>query len=242
MIFDNSQIFIGLFHYFCTMKLFFLCFLIQVFFSSPDTWLQNRQDSYADIAVADTSLGILILVNKKNKLAQGYRPHDLVPIKDKYNRGIMNLLRSEAAAAFAAMCHRAEEDSIILWNRSAYRSDTIQTGLFENAVKRRGLKSAARFSARPGHSEHQTGLTVDINSTHISFRNSPEAAWLRQYAHLFGFIERYPRKKEDITGYEHEPWHYRYVGITAATYIHENELTLEEYHGTIGKQTGKTSR
>ncbi|HNT47632.1 MAG TPA: M15 family metallopeptidase [Bacteroidales bacterium] len=224
------------------MKLFFLCFFIQFFFSSPGSITQNLRYGYAEMAEADTSLGILILVNKHHKLAEGYRPHDLVPVDDRYNRGIMNLLRSEAAAAFAQMCSTAEKDSIILWNHSAYRSDTVQRQLYENAVERRGVQRADRFSARPGHSEHQTGLTVDLNSTHTSFGKTPEAAWLRQHAHLFGFIERYPRHQEDITGYEYEPWHYRYVGIEAATYIYNNKLTLEEYHGTSQKQTRHPAR
>lgn len=224
------------------MKTLFLCFLIQVFFSSADTLPQNRRDGYVHIAEADTSAGILILVNKNLKLPEGYRPHDLVPVEDKYNKGVMNLLRSLAAAAFSDMCRRAEADSIVLWNRSAYRSDTIQAQLFENAVIRRGVKNASRYSARPGHSEHQTGLTVDINSVHPSFGNSPEAAWLRKHAHLYGFIERYPKGKEKITGYHYEPWHYRFVGIRAAKYIYENNLTLEEYHGSIGKEIRDTAR
>lgn len=224
------------------MKGFFLCLLIQVFFSSPEPVSQNRGKGYIDVAQADTSLGILILVNKNHKLAEAYRPHDLIPIDNKYNKGVMNLLRKQAAAAFEEMCRSAAADNIILWNRSAYRSDTVQVELFENAVMRRGLKDAEQFSARPGHSEHQTGLAVDINSVHQSFGNSEEAAWLRKHAHLFGFIKRYPKTKEKITGYHYEPWHYRYVGVSAAKYIHKNQITLEEYHEIIGKQTSIPSR
>lgn len=218
------------------MKILLLYSLIQIFVSNPYNLHSNsRQD-------ADTSLGILILVNKQHKLPPGYRPYDLVPIEEKYNKGVMNLLRQEAATAFARMCSRAEADSIVLWNHSAYRSDTVQRQLYENAVERRGTEQAGRFSAQPGHSEHQTGLTVDINSTHTSFGNTPQAAWLRQHAHLFGFIERYPLQKEHITGYDYEPWHYRYVGIKAATYIIENKLTLEEYHERNGKHSENPAR
>ncbi len=225
------------------MKLFLLCLLyIQVFSLSPDTLAKQHTDGYVNIAEADTSAGILILVNKDHKLPEGYRPDDLVPIEEAYNRGAMNLLRKEAASAFANMCRRAAKDSITLWNRSAYRSDTVQQELFENAVMRRGLKSAEQFSARPGHSEHQTGLTIDINNVHYSFGNTPEAAWLKEHAHRFGYIERYPQGKENITGYQYEPWHYRYVGKKAATYIYQHKITLEEYHEIIGKQTRKTSR
>jgi len=224
------------------MKGFFLCLFLPVFFSAADSIPQNHRYGLVDVAKADTSLGILILVNKKHKLAEGYRPYDLVPIDNRYNKGIMNLLRKEAAAAFALMCRKAEEDSIFLWNISAYRSDTVQRQLYDNAVERRGVYRADRVSARPGHSEHQTGLTADFNSTHGSFSRTPQAAWLRQHAHLFGFIERYPRHKEDITGYDHEPWHFRYVGVEAATTIYTNKLTLEEYHGTIQKPTRNPAR
>ena len=224
------------------MKGFFLCFLLQVFFSSADTLPGQQRHEKPGIAVADTSLGILILVNKEHKLPPGYRPYDLVPLEERYNRGIMNLLRREAAAAFALMCRKAEEDSIFLFNISAFRSDTVQRQLYENAVERNGVHRAERFSSRPGHSEHQTGLTADINSTHSSFSRTPQAAWLRQHAHLFGFIERYPRHKEDITGYGHEPWHFRYVGVEAAITIYTNKLTLEEYHGTIQETTRSPAR
>ncbi|HOO42165.1 MAG TPA: M15 family metallopeptidase [Bacteroidales bacterium] len=225
------------------MKLFLLCLLyIQAFSSSPVTVTQLRTDDYVTITEADTSAGILILVNKTRKLPEGYRPADLVPIEKAYNRAAMNLLRKEAASAFSHMCSRAAKDSITLWNRSAYRSDTVQRELFENAVLRSGLSSAENFSARPGHSEHQTGLTVDINSVHHSFSNTPESAWLKEHAHRYGFIERYPSGKEHITGYRYEPWHYRYVGKKAATYIYQHKITLEEYYEITGKQTRKTSR
>lgn len=224
------------------MKGFFLCFLLQVFLPSPDTLPGYKRHEKSGITVADTSLGILILVNKKHILPPGYRPYDLVPLDERYNRSVMNLLRHEAATAFSLMCRKAEEDSIFLWNISAYRSDTVQRQLYDNAVERRGVYRADRVSARPGHSEHQTGLTADFNSTHGSFSRTPQAAWLRQHAHLFGFIERYPRHKENITGYDHEPWHFRYVGVEAATTIYTNKLTLEEYHGTIQKPTRNPAR
>ena len=225
------------------MKLFLLCLLyIQVFSSPRDTVAQQHTTGYVNITEADTSAGILILVNKGHKLPEGYRPGDLVPIEESYNRAAMNLLRKEAARAFANMCSRAAKDSIALWNRSAYRSDTVQRELFENAVMRSGTQSAEQFSARPGHSEHQTGLTADINSVHSSFGNTPESAWLKENAHRYGFIERYPAGKESITGYRYEPWHYRYVGKKAATYIYQHKITLEEYHEIIRNQTRKTPR
>ncbi|NLA15760.1 MAG: M15 family metallopeptidase [Bacteroidales bacterium] len=212
----------------------FLCSFLQVF-------VLNSYETSA-ITTADTSLGRLILVNKTYKLPSGYRPYDLVPIEEKYNKGVMNLLRQEAAAAFSRMCSRAAKDSIVLWSRSAYRSDTVQKQLYENAVERRGKEQAERHTAKPGYSEHQTGLTIDINSTHSSFGKTREADWLRQHAHLFGFIERYPQHKENITGYSYEPWHYRYVGTEVATYIVENNLTLEEYHERNGKHSGDPAR
>ena len=85
------------------------------------------------------------------------------------------------------------------------------------------------YSARPGHSEHQLGYAVDINTVQEKFKNTKEYAFLKDNAYKYGFIERYKEGKEFITGYGYEPWHYRYVGIDAAKIIYENDLTLEEY-------------
>ena len=115
---------------------------------------------------------------------------------------------------------------------SAYRSYQKQETLWENST------SVDEFYlAKPGHSEHQTGLALDISTRNIgltnAFASSKEYKFLITHAHLFGFINRYPKNKEQITGYYYEPWHFRYVGIKHATAIYENNLTLEEYLETF---------
>ena len=99
-------------------------------------------------------------------------------------------------------------------------------------TKNHGKDAADTFSARPGYSEHQTGLTTDINtsSSKANFENSKEYAWLIKNSYKYGFILRYPKDKEYLTGYKYEPWHYRYVGKDVAKYIYENDITYEEYY------------
>lgn len=151
----------------------FSCVSFYRFFSSADTLPGQQRHEKPGIAVADTSLGILILVNKEHKLPPGYRPYDLVPLEERYNRGIMNLLRREAAAAFALMCRKAEEDSIFLWNISAFRSDTVQRQLYENAVERNGVHRAERFSSRPGHLSTRPALRQTSTAHTVLFQEHP---------------------------------------------------------------------
>ncbi|HHT51544.1 MAG TPA: SH3 domain-containing protein [Eubacteriaceae bacterium] len=118
---------------------------------------------------------------------------------------------------------------------SGFRSYDHQKRIYEKYVKRDGLEKASTYSARPGHSEHQTGLAFDIGGkdskywVNDSFANTEEAEWLKDNAHRFGFILRYPKDKSHITGYKYEPWHFRYIGVDHATKIYESGLTLEEY-------------
>ena len=94
-----------------------------------------------------------------------------------------------------------------------------------------GRAAADTYSARPGHSEHQTGLAIDLNDVTDNFGNSREGKWVAAHCHEYGFIIRYPKGKQKITGYMYEPWHVRYVGVKLATKIHDSGLTLEEYLG-----------
>ena len=114
---------------------------------------------------------------------------------------------------------------------SAFRSYDYQNTLYNNYVSWYGKEQADTFSARAGYSEHQTGLAIDVNTIDDSFAYTPEAVWLAQHAHEYGFIIRYPKGKESITGYQYEPWHIRYLGIETATAVYNSGLTLEEYLG-----------
>lgn len=182
---------------------------------------------------------ILVLVNKTYSLPDNYIPNDLVRPNVAFSFGSQDVeqayLRKEAAGALEEMFANAKKSGIILYAVSGYRSYSRQQGLFDNEVNQVGEEQAAQAVAVPGTSEHQTGLAMDIASQSTSmlltenFAETKEGQWLEKNAHLFGFILRYPKGKEGITNYEYEPWHYRYVGVKAATIIYQHNWTLEEY-------------
>jgi D-alanyl-D-alanine carboxypeptidase len=138
-------------------------------------------------------------------------------------------LDSEASEAFNSMAAQAWSEGITLWICSGYRSYSEQETLFEGYASQRGLSEADSVSARPGYSEHQSGLCMDVNTTDFSFAGTAEAQWLEEHCAEYGFIIRFPEGKESITGYEYEPWHIRYVGVEAAQAIMSQGLCLEEY-------------
>ena len=185
----------------------------------------------------DIASGYLILVNKDQGLERDYKPDDLTGIKyfasDRGAEG--RYMRVAAADAFHKLVEEAEKNDIIIVMTTAYRSYDFQAGLYNGYVERDGQAAADRYSARPGKSEHQTGLAVDVSSPSVGyqltlkFADTDEGKWIAEHAHFYGFIIRYPKDKENITGYQYEPWHLRYVGRAAADYIYKNELTLEEF-------------
>ena len=130
------------------------------------------------------------------------------------------------------MADQARTEGIRLWNVSSYRSYGTQERVYDRYVSQDGQSLADTYSARPGSSEHQTGLARDINTASVQahFENTPTYAWLVEHCAEYGFILRYPEGKERITGYRFEPWHYRYVGVEAANYMKDNELSLEEFY------------
>lgn len=136
-----------------------------------------------------------------------------------------------AKAALNEMFAAAKKDGLNLFICSGFRSYSTQKTLYNNYVARDGKAEADRYSARPGHSEHQTGLGFDINKANSSFEGTPEALWLAANCHKYGFIIRYPQGKEHITGYIYEPWHVRYLGVDTATAVYNSGLCLEEYLG-----------
>ncbi|MGB4440146.1 MAG: M15 family metallopeptidase [Sedimentibacter sp.] len=179
------------------------------------------------------------LVNKKNNLDDTYVPDDLVSLDDVptvLKNPEVNQLREDAYIAlkelFAAAKDEAEYE---LYARSGYRSYYTQDALYKSYVSNNGQAAADKYSAKPGQSEHQTGLAMDITCEALNyllddtFGDTEEGKWVSENAHRFGFIVRYPKRKEDITGYLFEPWHIRYLGIELATKVYESGLTLEEY-------------
>lgn len=136
---------------------------------------------------------------------------------------------TEASGPLWEMIAAAEKDGIKLWMTSGYRSYYDQQYIYNNYVKRDGQEEADTYSARPGHSEHQTGLAYDLNDLTWDFGETPEGKWVAENCHKYGFILRYPKDKEEITGYVYEPWHIRYVGVEKAGEIYESGLCLEEF-------------
>lgn len=148
-------------------------------------------------------------------------------LPEDYNPG----LDAETESQFNALSAAAAQEGLNIWLASGFRSYGYQSQIYNNYVDIYGQSTADTFSARPGHSEHQTGLAIDVNSIDDSFAGTPEAIWLEKHAHEYGFIIRYPKGKEHITGYKYEPWHLRYLGKDNATAVYNSGLTLEEYLG-----------
>ena len=182
---------------------------------------------YTNIKDADLSKDNLILVNKYYKLDASYEPDDLVQIEGNM------YAKKVTCDAYLKMKKDAEKTGLSFTINSAYRSYSTQESLYNNYANTNGVSWAESFSARPGHSEHQTGLALDItsNSSNFdSFENTKEYEWLTKNAHKYGFILRYKKEYQDITGYHYESWHYRYVGVDVATQIYNESITYEEYY------------
>ncbi|TQR21484.1 M15 family metallopeptidase [Psychrobacillus vulpis] len=181
--------------------------------------------------------------------AKGYVGHETLPEEPKYVEGVLIASKTyplpstyapgeskEARAAYEEMAAEAKLSGYNLVAFSTYRSFDYQTQLYNKYVSNDGQEEADRYSARPGYSEHQTGLAFDIGEQHFeqhfareSFGETEAGKWVAANAHKYGFIMRYPNGKEKITGYMYEPWHFRYVGEQLATEVYKAGTTLEEY-------------
>lgn len=189
----------------------------------------------------DTST-ITYLVNREYPLPEGFVPEGLTnpdvlfPFSDtSIDKAKMT---PEAGKALALLFDAAyDEAKLTLYGVSAYRSYARQYTIYATNLVTQGIAHTNRYSAAPGRSEHQTGLAIDISCAsegfglETTFADTPEGIWVAENAHRFGFILRYPKDKEDITGYNYEPWHIRYVGTELAAYLYEAGLTLDEYYG-----------
>ncbi len=190
------------------------------------------KDYYSsDINVSnEDAMKIDILVNKYHKLDSNFEPSDLETINYKYASGTQRM-RKEAKEHFEEMCAAALNDGYKIYAGSTYRSYNYQLNLYNRYVARDGFDAAETYSARAGYSEHQLGLAVDIlnhNWSYINESNS-EYTWLVDNAYKYGFILRYPRGKEYITGYMFEDWHFRYLGVELAEKVKNSNLTYDEY-------------
>lgn len=187
----------------------------------------------------------LVLVNKDYSFPDGYTPEDLVRPNVLFSFGDQDIeksyLREAAAKALEMLFLEGKKNGIDLFAVSGYRSYDRQVAVFNAEVSKYGEEKAVQAVAIPGSSEHQTGLSMDLSSQSANFELSErfgetiEGKWIAENAHRFGFILRYPKGKEGITGYKYEPWHFRYVGIDPAKAIYQNQLTLEEYFNIVQK-------
>lgn len=189
---------------------------------------------YTNIQIITEPYSLTVLVNKYNQLPNDYIPADLEEIDVKYNASSF-VLGHEAREAFEVMCDAAGEEGINLMAVSTFRSFNYQ----EEVYLRKKTSDISmeeyqierdKVSARAGHSEHQTGLAVDINELEQTFENTPAGKWLKENSYQFGFILRYPKGKEKITGYDYEPWHFRYLGYELAEAVFLSDLTYDEYY------------
>ncbi len=182
-------------------------------------------DFYTQINEINNSHEYTVLVNKYHSLGN-YEPTDLKSLSydSKYQ------LREKAADAFEELVASAKLDNLFIRPYSAYRSYDRQELIYNNYVARDGKDEADTYSARPGHSEHQTGLAVDVWSEGYNYIKDNDAKWLKNNSYKYGFIVRYTKENQPITGYIEEPWHLRYLGKEIATDVVAKNLTYDEYY------------
>ncbi len=187
---------------------------------------------YKTIADTDTSKGELMLVNKFYKLSETYVPSDLVDVSLSYayeGKQVSKVMYD----SLTNMLDAAKESGYNLVVSQGYRSYADQEEAYNDIEASSGVDYADKVAARPGHSEYQTGLSVVVKPLYTEgsdMENSPEHTWILENAHKYGFILRYPKDKENITGFSYDAWRLRYVGSNTARIIHNENITFDEYY------------
>lgn len=212
-----------------------------------DEELLDEETENVYSAVRENIDNLVVLCNKKYMLEENYEPNDLVvpnvPLTypATYEQ---SHLRKDAGKALEAMFKDAKvaglEDLFLV---SGYRSYKYQHQIFSASMANKGKEHTEKYMAKPGHSEHQTGLTADISTKSMGFtleeefEDTKEGQWLAANAHKYGFILRYPKDRVETTGYAYEPWHFRYVGKDVSEYMFKNKIVLEDLHETVNANT-----
>ena len=187
---------------------------------------------YEEYDNSDTSKDILMIASKIYYLGE-YSPNDLVDVEEGYYILSKPQLRNEAWINYKTMADAARNEGIEFYISTSFRSYDFQKTLYNGYLANDSQESVDTYSSRPGYSDHQTGLAADIRTVDEAFErftDTKAAKWLKDNSYKYGFIQRYPDEKQEITGYIPESWHYRYVGKEAAKIIHENEITFDEYY------------
>lgn len=192
----------------------------------PEIQEPINNENQIEVINGVTYIDGILIVNKTYSLPENYIPANAIG----YNR-CNECLTQETKQAFNEMKSDANAIGLNLYISSGYRSYTYQEGLYNRYVNKDGKQAADTYSARPGHSEHQTGLAFDLNTIDDSFANTDEGKWVKDNCYKYGLILRYPKGKEEKTGYQYESWHLRYVGKELAQKLYNNGdwITLEEY-------------
>ncbi len=189
---------------------------------------------YENTEKTNDTLGKFVILNKHYYSDSNYKGENLITVDAKYNLyGYEFQLSKECYEAFLKMYNDAEKNGYAFKINSAYRSYEKQINIYQGWVNKDGQSLADTYSARAGYSEHQTGYAFDVRDyplTNDDYSKTKSFTWVSENAHKYGFIIRFPKGKEYITGYQYESWHYRYVGLEAAKYIHDNNITFEEYY------------
>ena len=208
-------------------------------------------DPSKSVPVETIPESLTVLVNRAFLLPESYEPKDLVKPDIEFDTTVVsdkNYLRKVAATALEKMVKEAKKKKLKIIGVSGYRSYARQKQVYNQSAATNGKSHADKYCAVPGSSEHQTGLSIDVSSPDVknalqpSFASTKESKWIEKNAHRFGYVVRYPKKKQKITGYNYEPWHLRYVGPKVAAYLYENELTLEEYYNVSMNKENKEWR
>ena len=194
----------------------------------------NRdRDYYTEMNKTNIELENLILVNKYYQLDKDFKFDDIVEVSNRHCYGEQSI-RKEVYDKFIEMFNAAKLENLTIIINSSYRPYDYQENLWNRYARENGEEWADKYAARPGSSEHQTGLAIDVTTYNAKqqgdFEQTDEFTWMTNNAYKYGFILRYPKDKENITGYSYEPWHYRYVGKKVAEEIHNLGITYDEYY------------
>ncbi len=202
--------------------------------STTTTTTSTTTTKKSDITTSNTQglkiIDGILIVNKTYPLPEDYVPTNTYKSADGLNY-CTTCIDIDAYEQYKLMKADATSLGLNIWIQSGYRSYNLQNDLYNKYVNRDGKVAADTYSARPGHSEHQTGLAFDLNTITDDFQYTNEGKWINENCYKYGFILRYPKGKENITGYKYESWHLRYVGIDLANKLYNNGdwITLEEH-------------